>query len=392
MVYILEGIRVLDLSRLLPGPFCTQLLSDLGAEVIKVESKEGDGSRYLRTQVRGFGTSFLMLNRGKKSMTLDLKSRAGVEVLRRLAAGSDMLVESFRPGVVERLGISYEKLKSDNPRLIYLSLTGYGQDGPYCQRAGHDLNFSSFSGLASLTGPRKGKPVPLAIQAGDIAGGALMAAFALMAALFHREHSGRGQYIDVAMMDGLMCLGQSLYGEYISRGSAPGPGEMRLSGGYPVYDIYETRDGKYVSIGALEEKFWENFCDKVGREDLKPMHHTGWDKDRDRLSSELEALFKTRTRDEWTELLADEDTCCSPVLGLDEALHDPHVMHRNMVEQGPHPDGGPLSQVSFPVKFSDAEPAPLRAAPRLGEHTHEVLASAGYEKEEVEELKEKGVV
>lgn len=393
MANMLVGVRVLDLSRLLPGPFCTQLLADLGAEVIKVEMPgEGDYSRSLRTRIEDYGTSFLMLNRGKKSMTLNLKAKLGPEVFRRLAGRSDVVVEGFRPGVVDRLGIGYQRLKRDNPKLIYLALTGYGQSGPYVDRPGHDVNYISYAGLGGLTGPRGGTPVPPGMQTGDIAGGALMAAFAIMGALYMRERTGRGQYIDVAMLDGLLCMGQTLFGEYLSTGKSPGPAQMRLSGGYPVYGIYETKDKKYVAIGALEKKFWDTFCKKAGRPELKEMHYSGWDKERNKLEKELKALFKTKTRDEWDRLLSEEDTCCSPVLGLDEIQDDPQVKARNMIVEGPHPEGKPFPQVAFPIKFSEAEPMPLRAAPRLGEHTDEMLANAGYSKREIKELKKQGVV
>jgi len=393
MAHILAGIRVADLSRLLPGPFCTQLLGDLGAEVIKVEMPgEGDWSRGLRTAIRGYGSSFLMLNRSKKSMTLNLKHPAGIEVMRRLASCSDVLVESFRPGVTGRLGISYHDLKTDNPRLVYCSLTGFGQTGPYADRAGHDINFMSYAGLCGLTGPRGGKPVPPAIQAGDVAGGALMAAFGVMSALYHREVTGRGQYIDAAMMDGLLAAGQTLVGEFQSTGRPPETGNMRLSGGYPVYNIYETKDGGYVSLGALEERFWNRFCELCGRDDLKKLHKSGWDRERDLLEDELKKLFKGRTRDEWTELLAAEDTCFSPVLGIDEAMNDPQVRARGMVLEGPHPDGGTVRQVAFPIKFSEADTKEPAAAPKLGEHTQEVLKSLGYEDDQIDKLRQDGVI
>lgn len=393
MARMLVGIKVLDLSRLLPGPFCTQLLADLGAEVIKVEAPgEGDGSRHQRTAIRGYGSSFLMLNRGKKSIALNLKSKAGVEIFRRLAGKADLIVESFRPGVVDRLGIGYNALKRDNRKLIYCSLTGFGQDGPYAQRPGHDINYLSYSGLAGLTGPRGGAPLPPGLQVADIAAGALFAAFALMTALYHRERTGRGQYIDVAMLDGLFAVGQSVFGEYFSTGQLPGPGAMRLAGGYPVYGIYETKDKKYFALGALEEKFFFTFCERAGREDLKKLHRFSTDKERDKLEKELKALFKQKTRDEWTELVAALDTCGSPVLDFEEAMNDPQVRHRRLFFSGLHPQDGELPQVAFPVKFSDAEPIPPSAAPRLGQHTEEVLMSVGYNRAEIERFKKDKVI
>jgi len=303
-----------------------------------------------------------------------------------------VVVEGFRPGVVDRLGIGYNSLKRDNRKLIYLSLTGYGQDGPYAQRPGHDVNYLSFAGLASLTGHRGGTPVSPGVQAADVAGGALMAAFAVMVGLYHRERTGRGQYIDVAMMDGLLAMGQTLFGEYFSTGTLPGPGTMRLSGGYPCYGIYETSDKKYFALGALEEKFYETFCRKAGRPDLIAGHNFKNETERAKLEKELRALFKQRTREEWTQLLADEDVCGSPVLTLAEALADPQAAHRKMFMEGPHPEGGTVPQVAFPIKFSDAEQIPPGAAPRLGQHTEEVLLAVGYTRNEIERFKKEGVV
>ena len=393
MAQMLVGIKVVDLSRLLPGPFCTQLLADLGAEVIKVEVPgEGDPSRGLRTAINGYGSTFLMLNRSKKSITLNLKAKEGVEVFRRLAGRADVVVESFRPGVMERLGIDYQRIKRDNRKLIYCSLTGWGQSGPYARRPGHDINYLAVAGLAGITGARGGKPVPPGVQVADIAGGSLMAAFGIMAALYHRERTGRGQYLDVAMLDGLIAVGQTLLGEHLAGANPAGPGTMRLNGGYPVYGIYETKDKKHLTLGNLEKKFFDAFCNKAGRPDLKEFHYSGFDKNRDRLEKELTKLVKTRTRDEWVELLSDADTCAAPALELGEMMEDPQVRHRKLIVTGPHPEGGELQQAGFPIKFSEAEPEPPRTAPKLGEHTEEVLLAVGYTKKELELFREKGVI
>jgi crotonobetainyl-CoA:carnitine CoA-transferase CaiB-like acyl-CoA transferase len=395
MSRMLVGIKVLDLSRLLPGPYCTQMLADLGAEVIKVERPgEGDPARNLRTRINGHGSTFVMTNRNKKSMTLNLKTREGAEIFRRLAGNADVIVESFRPGVVDRLGISYQALRRDNRKLIYLSLTGYGQDGPYAQRAGHDINYVAAAGLAALTGPRGGVPVPMGLQVADIAGGALLGAFAIMSALYHREHTGRGQYIDVAMLDGVLSVAQSLFGEYLATDKDPAPGSMRLSGGYPPYGVYETKDKQYFSLAALEPQFWETFCKKAGREDLIALHDSGWDIDRDKLEAELRQLFKSKTRDEWSALLADEDTCAAPVLTMAELINHPQLKHRGMIISGPHPDPDqpPIPQIAFPIKFSEVEAIPAGPSPRLGQHSTEILKSVGYSKIEISEFKKKGVI
>ncbi len=393
MAQLLVGIRVLDLTRFYPGPFCTQILADLGAEVTKIEAPpEGDPSRAGPTRIGRFGSTFVMLNRSKKSVMLNLKDKAGVEVFRRLSGKADVVIENFRPGVTEKLGIGYNQLRRDNRKLIYCSLTGYGQDGPYSGRAGHDINFVGYSGVGSVTGLRGGPVVPLGIQAADIAGGALMAAFAVMAALYHREKTGRGQYIDVSMLDGLVAVGQTLFGELQAQGASPAPGEGELNGGYPVYGVYETKDGKYFSIGGLEEKFWQNFCLKAGRMDLMEIHWSGMGKDRDRLEKELKKIFKTKTRDEWTQLLAGAEACASPVLTIEEAMNDEHLNSRGMFVEGPSPDGEPVKQVAMPIKFSDIEPDGPRAAPKLGEHTDEILQSVGYNKKEIERLRKDRVI
>jgi crotonobetainyl-CoA:carnitine CoA-transferase CaiB-like acyl-CoA transferase len=393
MAQMLVGVKVLDLSWLLPGPFCTQMLADLGADVLKIERPgDGDPARHVRTKFGEHGSTFIMINRNKRSMTLNLKSREGSEIFRRLAGAADVIIEAFRPGVAERLGISYQNLRRDNRKLIYCSLTGWGQDGPYANLPGHDLNFLAHSGLASVTGHRGGQALPMGIQVGDIAGGALMAAFAIMSALYHRQNTGRGQYIDVAMIDGLMSVAQNLYGEFFSSGVSPDVGTLRLSGGFPGYMIYETKDKKNFVIATLEEKFWRNFCNLTDRPDLVDLHKSGWDLDRDKMDKELREIFKTKTRDEWTSLLSSEETCCSPVLQFDEVGQDPHVKYRKMFIEGPHPDGGTTPQVAFPIKFSDVEPIKPGPAPRLGEHTDEALMSAGYTREEIREFKEKGIV
>jgi len=393
MARMLVGIKVLDLSSLLPGPFCTQLLCDLGAEVIKVERPGvGDLSRQAKTNFGGYGSTFIMINRNKKSITLNLKSKEGGQIFRRLAGSADVVIETFRPGVVDRLGISYQALRLDNRKLIYCSLTGWGQDGPYSHLPGHDVNYLSHAGLAGLTGKRGGAPTLMGLQFADVAGGSMMAAFAIMSALYHRNNTGRGQYIDVAMIDGSLSVAQTLYGEYLAGGEVPEPGSLRLSGGFPGYMIYQTKDNKSFAIGALEEKFFNAFCDKVGRDDIKDLYQSGWDDDRDKLEAKLVELFKSRTRDEWTELLFDADTCCTPVLDFGEAREDPQVKSRGVFVKGPHPEGGEVDQVSFPIKFSDVEPVPPGPAPRLGEHTGDILLSVGYSKKEIKEFKKNGIV
>jgi len=395
MTLALEGIRILDLSRLLPGPFATMLLADQGAEVVKVEEPvKGDYARHYEVKLGEVGANFAMLNRNKKSVTINLKHPRGPEILKTLAKDADVLLESFRPGVMDRLGVGYETLSQTNPGLIYCALTGYGQSGPYRDRPGHDLNYLGFAGLTSLTGLRGGEPMPLGVQVADIGGGALTAACAILTAVIARERTGRGQFVDVSMTEGALAWLTTAFAS-LSAGTEPArPGEMRLNGGQINYNIYPTRDGKFVTLGALEGKFWKNFCNMVNRPDLEDKAHvTG--EERERLEKELCELFQQRTRSEWVELLAKEDICFGPVYNIEEAVDDPHLKERGAFVDIPTPGGEKVTGVAYPVRFSDTpaitrgadvEPVP---APRLGQHNEEIYSSFGFD---IEELQREGVI
>ena len=386
----LAGIRVLDLSRLLPGPFCTLMLADLGAEVLKVEEPEkGDYSRHYRVNIGGLGVNFLALNRGKKSITLNLKHPEGPKILKKLAGSADVLLEGFRPGVMDRLGVGYEALSAINSRLIYCSLTGYGQTGPYRDYPGHDINYMGYAGASSMTGRRGEDPRIPGVQVADIGGGALMAAFAILAAIIARQTTGRGQYIDVAMMDGVAFWEGIYFSAAAINAAEAAPGEMRLNGGQINYNIYRTSDDRFVTLGALEDKFWQNFCQLVNRPDLSDkVAATG--AERDRLEAELRALFLTRTKDQWMKLLAGEDVCFGPVNTLREALENPQLAARNMFIEVPLPGGaGKMTQVSHPVKFHGTPATPGGPAPLLGEHNDEIYSTLGYT---IVELKEDGII
>jgi crotonobetainyl-CoA:carnitine CoA-transferase CaiB-like acyl-CoA transferase len=392
-VSALGDIRVLDLSRLLPGGFCSLLLADFGADVLKVEDTGmGDYIRWSPPFHEGADESaksalFLALNRGKRSIRLDLKSDAGKEVLLRLVREHDVLLESFRPGVMERLGVGYERLREENPRLVYCAITGYGQDGPYTGRSGHDMNYLGLNGLLGLSGDAGGPPVQSAGQIADLGGGALMAAFGILAALRERERSGEGQLVDVSMFDGSLSWLALVAAKYLADGVAPERGELELAGGLICYQPYACRDG-WVTLGALEPKFWQEWCRGVGREDLveKQFERPG-----SAAHAEVERTFLERTREEWRAFASEHDCCLEPVLGLDEALDSELVRARKMVVGVDQPGAeAPVRLLGVPVKLSRTPGAPAGPGPALGEHTEQVLASLGYSSEEIAKLLESG--
>ncbi|HEX6652674.1 MAG TPA: CoA transferase [Thermoleophilaceae bacterium] len=389
----LSGIRVLDLSRLLPGGFCSLLLADFGAEVLKVEDTGmGDYIRWSPPFHEGADESarsalFLALNRGKRSIRLDLKTEGGREVLLRLVREHDVVLESFRPGVMERLGVGYERLREENPRLVYCAITGYGQDGPYTGRSGHDMNYLGLNGLLGLSGDAGGPPVQSAGQIADVGGGALMAAFGILAALRERDSSGEGQLVDVSMFDGSLSWLALVAARYLADGTPPGRGDLELAGSLVCYRPYACRDG-WVTLGALEPKFWQAWCRGVGREDLveKQFERPGSD-----AHAEVERIFLERTRHEWQAFASEHDCCLEPVLGLDETLDSELVRAREMVVGVEQP--GAESEVRLlgvPVKLSRTPGAPAGPGPALGQHTEDVLASVGYSAEEIAALLESG--
>jgi crotonobetainyl-CoA:carnitine CoA-transferase CaiB-like acyl-CoA transferase len=384
----LEGIRVLDLSRLLPGGYCSLLLSDYGADVLKVEDTGlGDYLRWTPPHHPGARPSagsapFLALNRGKRSIRLNLKVREGREVLVRLAAEHDVLLESFRPGVLDRLGVGYERLRAANPRLVYCAITGYGQDGPDRDRPGHDLNYLARAGLLGLSGEAGGPPVPAAGQIADLGGGALMAAFAILAALHERDRSGKGQLVDVSMTRGAQSWLAMVAARYFADGAVPRRGELELAGGLACYRPYACADG-WVTLGALEPKFWQAFCAGVERDDLVPRHLDPT------VAAELEAIFGARTRAEWAAF-GDAHACClEPVLDLDEALaRAPEAV----VEVEQPGVAAPVRLLGPPVGLSRTPADGTRPGPALGEDTDAVLAALGYAADDVERLKAAGAV
>jgi crotonobetainyl-CoA:carnitine CoA-transferase CaiB-like acyl-CoA transferase len=391
----LSDVRVLDLSRLLPGGFCSLLLADLGADVIKVEDTgAGDYVRwappfYGPEELQASGTRsalYLSLNRGKRSVRLDLKSEPGREAFLELVRGADVVLESFRPGVLDRLGVGYEVLREVNPRVVVCAISGYGQSGPNTLRAGHDTNYLALGGLLGLTGAADGPPVQSAGQIADIGGGGLLGAFSILAALRERERSGEGQLVDVSMTDGALSWLVMVAAQFFCDGVVPERGRLPLAGAIACYLPYEASDG-WVSCGALEPKFWQAFCRGTGREDLIEHQFAapgseGW--------RQVADVFRTRSREEWRAFNDEHDCCIEPVLNLDEALASELVRAREMVVEIDQPGIGEVSLLGHPVKLARTPADPTRPAPALGEHTEEVLREAGLDEEAVATLLESG--
>jgi len=379
---------MLDLSRLLPGPYCSLFLADLGMEVLKVEDLDtGDYMRRMGPIRKQDSAYFLAVNRNKKSMTLNLKVKEGREIFFKLIHSYDIVLESFRPGVMDRLGIGYRELKEHNPRVILCSLSGYGQDGPYRDRSGHDINYIGLGGVLELIGDKNDTPVIPGVQIADLGAGGMMAAIAILAAVVHREKTGEGQYLDVSMLDGVISWLSMHAGKYFMDGELPERGDMLLTGRYACYHVYETKDGRYMSLGALEPKFWENFCEAIGRKELIFKQYIEGE-ERLRLIEEIQRLFKTRTQRDWVEFFKNADACCEPILNLGEVFHHPHVLHRQMVKELEHPVEGKFQSVGNPIKSSQFPVEINTPPPKWGEHTVEVLGAIGYSEKEIQHFRE----
>ncbi len=380
----LRGVRILDLSRLLPGPFCTLLLADLGAEVIKIE--DTGGGDYIRTMGPKVGEEtayFLALNPGKKSVALNLKIPEGLEAFRRLAATANVILEGFRPGTIDRLGIGFEKIREINPGIVYCSISGYGQDGPFRDRAGHDLNYIARAGILGLCGREGEPPVIPPIQVADLSSG-MYAAVAILAALRESERSGRGRYIDISMMDSAMSWLIMAVAEFAG-GERGGRGRMPLTGAYPCYNVYRTRDGREITLAALESKFWADFCTAAGRPDIARLQY---DTSREAFA-EIEALFAARTGEEWTRALEGVDCCVEFVAGLEEALADVQAKARGMVEEATRAGTAGIG-IGNPLRLLDGEiPGP---PPGQGEQTAPILRELGYSDREIEALADSGAI
>ena len=363
------------------------LLGDLGAEVIKVE-QPGFGIIPLDVDEQTWA-AYYALDRNKKSILLNLKTAEARQVVYDLVRTADVVLEGFRPGVARQLEVDYETLNEINPRIVYCALTGYGQDGPYRDLPGHDINYRSLGGALSALGIRDGRPsLPLNLV-GDYAGGGLQAAFAITAALFARQTGGSGQFVDIAMVDGVVSFLSWEASLFFAGGGVPRWGDTPLTGSIPCGHVYETKDGGYVSLGCYEVKFWENLCRSLEREDLIPYQFATGEKKQE-VVAELTAIFRTRTKDEWFRLLSPGDIPITPVYDLDEVFADPQVLHRRMVVDVEHPEIGKVKHVGIPAKFSRT-PGEIRStAPLPGQHTNEILARLGYSEERIGELRGMG--
>jgi alpha-methylacyl-CoA racemase len=398
MVMALEGVKILDLSHKAQGRFCTLLLGDLGADVISVTTPWAPSTIGVATTDTSQG-EFLRIqslydafDRNKRSIMLNLKSEQGRDVFYRLAKDVDVVVETFRPGVVDRMRIGYRDLKTVNPRIIYCSVTGYGQTGPYKDLPGHDLSFAAISGALGMIGEEGGPPILPLNFLGLFAGGGSQAAIGILAALIARGKTGLGQYIDIAMTDGILSLESMVAYDYLAHGIIYQRGKGAFSGVAPNSRVYECKDGKYISLACAEPAFWENLCRVLEKEEFASYSNLLDEEKCKHILSTLKAIFKTKTRDEWFLLLEDKDVCVSKVYNIDEVFTDPHFIDRQMIVEVKHPTKGKVKQVGTAIKLSDT-PGKVRAPiPYPGQHTKEILREAGYRTEIIDELHRTGAI
>lgn len=388
----LAGIRVLDLTRLLPGSVCTLHLGDMGADVIKIEDPwQGDYGRSMGARKKTTSFRFLVMNRNKRGLKLDLKQAQGRELFLDLARGADVVVESFRPGVVERLGIGYNAVHAVNPRIVYCSISGFGQTGPYREKAGHDINYCGYAGISDQIGPRGGPPVVPNFQIADLAGGSLSAVMGILAALVNAQLTGVGRYVDVSMTDCALAHAVIPLIAQAESGTTRPRGEDLLSGGLPCYGLYATADDRYMALGALEKKFWQAFCKAVERPDLVSRHWVNG-AEADAVRAEVAAIFRSNTQAHWIKYFADVDCCVTPVLTLAECTQNEQLQARGMFVTVKHSVEGPVPQFAFPVKFSEFEFTVDRPAPMHGEHSKEILSEVGYSDGKIAELEAAGII
>ena len=392
----LEGVRVLDLTRALAGPFCTLMLGDYGADVIKIEQPgSGDDTRHWGPPFIGQESAyFLSINRNKRSLTLNLREPKAKEIFLKLAQGADVLVENFTPGVMARFGLDYPVLKGVNPRVIYCSISGFGQTGPYSSRPAYDQVMQGLGGIMSLTGEPEGEPQKMGVALTDIGAG-MWAAFAIMAALFHRQDQGQGQYIDISMLDAQVAW-LTYQGAYYFATGEPPPRQGTAHPTLVPYQTFMCQDGKYINVAVGSERIWDRFCQCIHRVDLrdKPEFATNGDRVRHRaaLAPLLQELFLTRPASDWVEMLQEASVPCGPINNLADVFSDPQVLHREMFLEMPHPTLGSIKQTGLPIKFSLTPGGLDRPPPLLGEHNRDILKELGYSPREIAELAEKSVI
>ncbi len=400
----LDNIRIIDLTHLPPGALCTMILGDLGADVIKVTappetSQRGAGTEAMLTESeRRKAVAFDALNRNKRSIQLDLKCKEGQKVFYKLAKTADVIVEGFRPGVVKRLKVDYEIIRGINRRIVYCSLSGYGQDGPYNALPGHDINYISVAGALRLISSPEKPSIPLNLLA-DFAGASLHGVIGILAALLARERTGKGQYVDISYTDGVINLLSWFFSLHFSSGISPTPDKSWLHGAYPYYAVYQTQDNQYISIGCVEPWLWENLCRALGKEEYIPYHiaqehfyQPPQDEKWLEISSYLREVFRSRTRDEWFEFLSGRNVPVAKVYTLEEVANDPQILHRQMVVEIDHPSLGKIRQPGIAIKLSQTPGSIRGLAPLPGEHTDEVLRGLGYTDRYINQLRKRKVV
>lgn len=384
---MLSGLRILDLTANLPGPFATMLLAELGAQVLKLERPpEGDPARSRFLEEGGRSPFFEAANRGKKSLTLNLKSPAGKEIFLRLLQRYDILVEGFRPGVMDRLGLGWEALRKDHPELIYVAISGFGQDSPWRQKSGHDINYMALAGALGMTGTVDGEPAMSGLLTADLGGGTAMALFGILAAVIDRQRTGRGRLVDISMMDGVLSW-MAYCGLGILTGMEEGrPGKTWATGKYPCYRTYPTKDGRRVSFGPLEPHLWANFCRGIEREDLIEQAFGGQE-----VIDQLTDLFGSRDLAYWNDFSQEVDCCLEPVLTVEEALTSEHAQARGMVHRT-EVNGQLRTRMDSPIRFSGYSPPRDPVSPQVGADNEPVLKELGYSPEEIRELRQAGAI
>ncbi|MCG8311815.1 MAG: CoA transferase [Pseudomonadales bacterium] len=388
----LSSLKILDFSTLLPGPFGSMVLADWGAEVVRIESPtRPDMVRMLPPQANGVSAAHGFLNRSKKSLALDLKKPDGVEVVKSLVKEYDIVLEQFRPGVMDRLGVGYEALKEANPGVIYCSITGYGQTGPYKNRAGHDLNYLSIAGITGYNGRKTSGPAPINVQVADVAGGSYHSVMSILAAVVHRQQTGEGQYIDISMTDAAFSMHALTAPPALVDDMQPGLEATQLNGG-TFYDCYETADGRYFSVGGLEPQFFAQFCQALGHPEWAPKGLALNEAIQDGLKQEIAEVMKTKSFAEWQEVFAALDSCSEPVLSFKEACDHPQIKARQLLVDVPCGDGTTQTQLASPVKFSTTQPEYKSIGAALGADTDAVLAGAGFSEEQIASLRGVGAI